>query len=91
MFTRSLGQAVIAAWPNQAPVSLSRNQAMQTDPSNYPAYLGIAVLLCLLVVFVVISMLQRLERRAKRLRLEQQRTAALSRYHYIDGTERPSN
>lgn len=61
---------------------------MRPDPANYPTYVGIAVLAALLVMFVVVRVLHQLDQRAKRQRLEQQRTAALSRYRYVDGTER---
>jgi len=58
--------------------------------TNYAAYTGLAIAICLITVLVMIQTLAYFEQRAKNRRLSQQRQAALSRYKYNDGTDRTS-
>jgi hypothetical protein len=63
-------------------------EELMTDTSNYADYIWIAAVLCVAVVVGVGGILRHFERRAHAARLNQQRTAALSRFRYNDGTDR---
>jgi len=62
-----------------------------TVTTNYATYAGLAIAICLIALLAIIQTLSYFEQRAKNRRLSQQRQAALSRYKYNDGTDRPSS